>query len=424
MPAPFIDLFCRVIDNYGDIGVCWRLAKDLQQHIKQYANHLSLPKMDADNVSVRLWVDDLVSFARIEPHIRPHLSQQTVDDICIMHWVQSMEYHTITPAPIVIEAFGTNLDEAFVHTMSQHTKCWLNLEYLSAEPWVEDFHGQSSPQPNGVPKYFFFPGFTNKTGGLIKEINLHQRIVDFQTHETQVHEWLASYIHPKVAQAHQAGARLVSVFCYPSAPFDSLVTSLLQQYSFDQRPTILLLPQGVLPEAEKELARIIEDYSIRWTSPSSPQIPIHLQRFDFIPQEQFDYLLSACDFNIVRGEDSFVRAIWSGKPFIWHIYEQQEYTHIEKLQAWLNSAQAPSLVKNLHLAWNHYAALNNPAIAPDLPPKEIQHQRQHYHDELISQFSLFWQATSENFFLDYQDSLNQLPSLSLSILSFYAQHSK
>ena len=23
------DMFCRVIDNYGDIGVCWRLAADL-----------------------------------------------------------------------------------------------------------------------------------------------------------------------------------------------------------------------------------------------------------------------------------------------------------------------------------------------------------------------------------------------------------
>ncbi|MBY0444112.1 MAG: elongation factor P maturation arginine rhamnosyltransferase EarP, partial [Burkholderiales bacterium] len=23
------DIFCRVIDNYGDIGVCWRLARQL-----------------------------------------------------------------------------------------------------------------------------------------------------------------------------------------------------------------------------------------------------------------------------------------------------------------------------------------------------------------------------------------------------------
>ena len=23
------DLFCRVIDNHGDLGVCWRLARDL-----------------------------------------------------------------------------------------------------------------------------------------------------------------------------------------------------------------------------------------------------------------------------------------------------------------------------------------------------------------------------------------------------------
>ena len=41
------DIFCTVIDNYGDIGICWRLARQL--------------RVD-DGQRVRLWVDDLTSF--------------------------------------------------------------------------------------------------------------------------------------------------------------------------------------------------------------------------------------------------------------------------------------------------------------------------------------------------------------------------
>ncbi|MEO7887531.1 MAG: elongation factor P maturation arginine rhamnosyltransferase EarP, partial [Polaromonas sp.] len=41
------DIFCKVIDNFGDIGVCWRLAADLASR-----GH-----------KVRLWVDDASALA-------------------------------------------------------------------------------------------------------------------------------------------------------------------------------------------------------------------------------------------------------------------------------------------------------------------------------------------------------------------------
>ena len=59
MPAlmssrPQWDVFCAVVDNYGDIGVCWRLSRQLA------AEH---------GIAVRLWVDDLKPFARLCPAV-------------------------------------------------------------------------------------------------------------------------------------------------------------------------------------------------------------------------------------------------------------------------------------------------------------------------------------------------------------------
>ena len=55
----------------------------------------------------------------------------------------------------------------------------------------------------------------------------------------------------------------------------------------------------------------------------------------FVPQDDYDRLLWACDVNFVRGEDSFVRAQWAGQPFLWHIYLQDENLHHVKLRAFL-----------------------------------------------------------------------------------------
>jgi len=49
------DLFCRVIDNFGDIGVCWRLAADLAGR----------------GEAVRLWTDDAGALAWMAPQGAP-----------------------------------------------------------------------------------------------------------------------------------------------------------------------------------------------------------------------------------------------------------------------------------------------------------------------------------------------------------------
>ncbi len=65
------DIFCSVVDNYGDIGVTWRLARQLVEEFAQ---------------RVCLWVDDLASFARICPELQPEQSRQICRGVEIAHW--------------------------------------------------------------------------------------------------------------------------------------------------------------------------------------------------------------------------------------------------------------------------------------------------------------------------------------------------
>jgi uncharacterized repeat protein (TIGR03837 family) len=66
--------------------------------------------------------------------------------------------------------------------------------------------------------------------------------------------------------------------------------------------------------------------------------PEHATQFIFLPwmtQAQFDAVLWECDFNVVRGEDSFVRAQWAGRPFLWDIYPTEDQAHLVKMAAFL-----------------------------------------------------------------------------------------
>jgi uncharacterized repeat protein (TIGR03837 family) len=266
------DLFCRVIDNYGDIGVCWRLAADLA----------------ARGEHVRLTVDDPSALAWMAPE-----------------GATGVEVHTWTDAPhspgdVVIEAFGCDPPHDFVARITS-AQVWINLEYLSAEPYVERSHGLPSPQAGGLKKWFYFPGFTMpRTGGLLREPGL---IVEREGFDRTA--WLAGQ-----GIVLRDGERLVSLFAYPQAPVDALLERLLPQ-----GPVRLLLTPGV-PEP-------------------APRAGLATKRLPWLTQRDFDRLLWACDFNLVRGEDSLVRALWAGAPFLWHIYPQHDSAHAAKLDALL-----------------------------------------------------------------------------------------
>jgi len=74
-----------------------------------------------------------------------------------------------------------------------------------------------------------------------------------------------------------------------------------------------------------------------------------------VPQPDFDALLAQFDLLLVRGEDSFVRAQWAGKPMLWHIYPTADDAHRIKLDAWLDRycESLPALVADAYRRASH-----------------------------------------------------------------------
>jgi uncharacterized repeat protein (TIGR03837 family) len=300
------DLFCRVVDNWGDIGVCWRLAGELA----------------ARGVAVRLWIDDARALGWLAP--RGH------DGVAVADWQAAA---TAEPAEVVIETFGCGLPEPYLRRMAARAAPpkWINVEHLSAEAYVERSHCLPSPQSAGLTRWFFYPGFSARTGGLLREVDLPQRRQRFRRRH-----WLqARGIEPA------AGERLVSLFCYDNPALPLLLDALAE------RPTLLLATHGL---AAQQVAALL-----------GPELAHRQLRALLLPalsQLDYDRLLWSCELNFVRGEDSFMRAQWAGAPLVWQIYRQSDDAHAVKLQAWLDrylAGAAPSLaepVRRLHAAWN------------------------------------------------------------------------
>ncbi|NYT65856.1 elongation factor P maturation arginine rhamnosyltransferase EarP [Alcaligenaceae bacterium] len=329
------DIFCRVVDNFGDIGVCWRLARQLAA--------------STGTQRVRLWVDDLNSFHRIAKGIDPLRSSQSLGNIDIVHWNAATP--SVCPHPVVIEAFACNPPAEFIQAMRQQHSIWINLEYLSAESWVESCHALPSVQGNGLKKYFFFPGFTPSTGGLLREIQLLQKRDEWLADTEQRWQLLQGLgLDANALQALRSGARQVMLFCYPDAPVSSLLASLAN----DPKPSVVLAPVGVCPDLYKH-----------------PTDHVRLCHIPFIDQPAFDHLLWSSDLNFVRGEDSLVRALWASKPLVWQIYHQDENTHLIKLQAWLQRSDYPDSIAQLMTHWNTGSATDfESTLTQALQPKD------------------------------------------------------
>lgn len=319
MPATPLrcDIFCAVVDNFGDAAVCWRLACQLATEY---------------GWRVRLWIDDIAPLRRLAPDFAttgvavlpwPHASRPgaTGDDV----------------ADIVIEAFACDPPAPYVAAMARRTRApvWINLEYLSAEAWVGGCHGRPSPHP-GLPltKYFFFPGFTPDIGGLLRERDYEARRAGFDA---------AAFRAEFGVPAPASDELLVSMFCYAGAPLEALC----QAWAAGPLPVRVLWPGRTEPPQDRGRLRI--------------------HPLPFLPQLRYDELLWSCDLNFVRGEDSFVRAQWAAKPFVWQIYPQEADAHLVKLDAFLDCHPAGSSLRAFWHAWNGYGALDWPAFAASLP---------------------------------------------------------
>ena len=322
-------LFCKVVDNYGDIGICWRLARQLQQE---------------HGIFVTLWVDDLLSFQRICPEINIEHDQQEIAQVLVRCWHdQNGEFTATDVADIVIEFFACDIPPAYIIAMAACSPrpVWLNLEGLSAEEWVEGCHTLPSPHPTmSLTKYFFFPGFNKKTGGLLIESALQQQRQEFQADPTEMNAFFTQF----GMTANEMASIKISLFCYPQAP----VTDLFNVWQNNARPITCMVPEGVALES---VQLFLGQHPIAGTTATRGALTLRV--IPFIPQPEYDKLLWGCDLNFVRGEDSFVRAQLATQPFIWHIYPQDENLHHKKLNAFLkcHGAATESSIA-LSLAWN------------------------------------------------------------------------
>jgi len=328
MPSLSLDLFCKVVDNFGDIGICWRLARQLRHE---------------HGIAVTLWVDDLRTFQRICPQVDSAAGRQMIESVAVRHWAgQDGEFTPADVADIVIEFFGCDIPPRYIAAMAQRTArpVWLNLEGLTAEEWVEGCHGLPSMHPRlKLTKHFFFPGFTEKTGGLLCESGLEAERAAFVADPAAAAGFLATL---GVTPAEAAAAK-VSLFCYPYAP----VAELFAAWRDGTQPVACLVPEGVASDA---VAAFLGAPAMPGAVRSEGALTVRV--LPFVPQQDYDRLLWSCDLNFVRGEDSWVRAQWAGKPFVWHIYAQDENLHHKKLRAFLQRYAGGAELDEFSLCWN------------------------------------------------------------------------
>ena len=300
------DIFCRVVDNYGDAAVCWRLARQLAlEH----------------GARVRLWIDRPATLRALQP-------EPVGPGVDIRCWEPDADFGA--PADIALDAFDAGLPERYAARMPS-SSLWIKLEYLSAESWVDDHHGLPSPHPRlAVPRYFFFPGFTPRTGGLLREAGLLARRDAFEPGAF----WATLGEAPP-----ESGSLVVSLFGYENPA----VGDLLRAWADGPRPIVVAVAEGRL---KPEVAAFFGGARRRGN--------LEARFLPFLPQARYDELLWACDWNFVRGEDSFVRAQWAARPFVWQIYPQADDAHLAKLDAFLAlyCAGLDAPLAPLWQAWN------------------------------------------------------------------------
>lgn len=332
------DLFCRVVDNHGDLGVCWRLAADLASR----------------GAAVRLWVDDARALAWMAPVGRAGVE--------VHRWpIEESGLGPVRalPADVVVEAFGCGLPEPYLHSMVDADRrsaapVWINLEYLTAESYAERSHKLPSPQGSGAARglttWFFYPGYTLRTGGLLREPDLANRQAAFDAGRRST--WLAQLgIEPK------GGERLVSLFCYQNPNVPDLLRALASQ------PTLLLTTPG---HATEQVAQALAA-AAELAGTSSL---LRTQALPWLSQADYDQLLWCCDLNFVRGEDSLVRALWAGRPFVWQIYPQNDGAHGFKLAAFAARATAtwpPAVARAVDRVGRHWNSLDRLPASSSAP---------------------------------------------------------
>jgi hypothetical protein len=372
------DVFCRVVDNFGDAAVCWRLARGLAAET---------------GGRTRLWINDLGVLHALLPQLDVGRPRQSFAGVEICRWSADADFADFEPlAEVVVDGFGGGIPDAYANAMAARASTssrslWIVLEYLSAEPWVAAHHGLPSPHPHlPLERYFFFPGFTAATGGLLREGGLSARREDFlRQPQRRAALWRDAGFPPP-----EPHARLISLFGYETPA----VAELLEAWACGEQAVVAAVPESRL-RADVAAYLGVDVGTNSNSSPPPNSLPprkrgssgsghappdsrsptktfgdrfrgndvvgqavrrgsLEVRFLPFLAQDRYDELLWAADWNFVRGEDSFVRAQWAERPFVWHVYPQSERAHVAKLEAFLEAycrGLAPGLSAPLAILW-------------------------------------------------------------------------
>ena len=305
MKVNSIDIFCEIIDNFGDIGVVYRISKELKKIFQ--------------NVRIRIVLNRLEEFKAINKKVKDTDYQEIDGLICVTEKYVKENIETFGVSDVFIEAFGCNVPEEYVKQAKENSKLWINLEYLSGEKWIEDFHlCESLIDSKTLKKIFFMPGFSEKSGGVIIDSGFLERMKYGKENRDEVFK---KYFKDFDLKDKFIG----TVFSYEKN-FENLLETL-KNY---EKETVLLLMGEKTQKSFSEILKknLTEDYGniVKYGK-------ITMIYSDFFSQEEYEEIISASDFNFTRGEDSFVRGIVLGKPFMWHIYLQEEKAHMDKIKA-------------------------------------------------------------------------------------------
>ena len=279
-----IDIFCQVIDNYGDVGVAYRLAREFKRVYLNKKLRFIINQMEELNLIKKSEEIEIITYQDIS----------------------KIE----NSADLIIESFGCEIPKEYMDRALKNSKLIINLEYFSAEDWVDDFHLQESFLGENLKKYFFIPGLSKKSGGILLDNEFLER-------KKKVTKNKRYYL--KKIGINEKYDLIGSVFSYEKN-FDFLIEELKK---LDKKILLLILSE----KTQKNFIKYFDNVN--------NYDKIKFVKLPFFTYDKYEELLALCDFNLVRGEDSFVRALLLGKPFLWHIYPQDENTHIKKLESFL-----------------------------------------------------------------------------------------
>ena len=357
-----ITVLCKVVDNFGDIGVVFRLCRALSELKK--------------NLEIRLVVSNLDSFAKISKDID---SAKTFQEFCgwkIFDWNDNelcKKEFSINPPEFILECFQCGrpewLEEILFSPQFNLNVQIVNVEYLTAESWADDFHLlKSGTRSAKIKKINFMRCLSEKKYALnLVKQNLDKKILseDFST------------------------SFKILIFSYPKN-FDFLA-SAIKEFSLLKKVLVFVAPGAGADSAKNSLEKFNVDFIC----------------LPFMQQEVWDAFLSLMDFSFVRGEDSFSRCCLLGNPFVWNIYPQEEEFHIVKLNAFLQRIKIPQIEKFSFLYNRNFEVSCCPEALEILEEKKLPSEPEKINSEMKTEI-LSLLKNSENLKPEFKKFSNEI----------------